>query len=42
MTMSLVNDRTYVTTNRGRSVDTDFNVLSIQHLLPRIILFILI
>jgi len=41
-TKSLVNYRTYKTTNRWRSVDAHFNVLSIQHLLPSIIVCILI
>jgi len=37
-----VNYRTYKTTNCWRSVDTHFDWLSIQHLLPSIIVFILI
>jgi hypothetical protein len=37
-----VNYRTYKTTNRWRSFDAPFHVLSIQHLLPLIIVFILI
>jgi len=41
-TKSLVNYRTYKTTNRWRSVDAHCNVLFIQHLLPPIIVFILI
>ena len=41
-TKSLVNYHTFRTTNRWRSVDAHFNVLSIQHLLPSIIIFILI
>ena len=39
-TRSLVNYRTYKTTNRWCSVDACFNVLSIHHLLPSIIVFI--
>ena len=39
---SLVNFRTYKTTNRSRSVDAHFNVLFFQHLLPSIIVFTLI
>jgi len=42
MTKSLVNYRTFKTTNRWRSVDAHFNVLSIQHLLPSIIVCVLI
>jgi len=41
-TKSLLNYRTYKPANHWRSVDTHFNVLSIQHLLPSIIVFILI
>jgi len=41
-TKSVVNYHTYKTTNRWCSVDAHFNVLSIQHLLPSIIVFILI
>jgi len=41
-TKSLFNDRTYKTTNRWHSVDIHVNVLSIQHLLPSIIVFIMI
>jgi len=42
MTKSLVNYGNYKTTNRWRSVDTHWNLLSMQHLLPSIIVFILI
>jgi len=41
-TKLLLNYGTYKTTNRWRSVDAHFNVLSIQHLLPVIIVFITI
>jgi len=39
---SLISYRTYNTQNRWCSVDAHFNVLSIQHLLPSIIVFITI
>jgi len=41
-TKSLVNYRTYKTTDCWRSIDTHLKVLSIQHLLPSIYVFILI
>ena len=41
-TKSLVNYGSYKTSNRWRSVDAHFNVLSIHHLRPLIIIFILI
>jgi len=41
-TKSLVNYRTYKTTNRWRTVDAHCNILSIQHLQRSIIVFIMI
>jgi hypothetical protein len=41
-TTSLVNYRTYKTTSLWRSVDAHFNVLTIQHLVPSVLIFILI
>jgi hypothetical protein len=41
-TKSLNNYRTYNTTNHSRFVDAQWKVLSIQHLLPSIIVFIMI
>jgi len=40
-TKSLINYRTYKTTNRWCSIDVHYNVLSFQHLLPSIIIFIM-
>jgi len=42
VTKVLCNTCTYKTTNHWRSVDAHFNVLSIQHLLPSIIVSIMI
>jgi len=42
VTKSLFYYRTYMTTNRWRSDDAHFNVLSITHLLPSLIIFIMI
>jgi len=41
-TNALFNYCTYITTNHWRSVDTHFTVLSIQHLLPSTVVFIMI
>jgi len=41
-TKTLLNYRTYRTTNLWRSLDSHYNVLSIQHLLPSSIIFIMI